>query len=262
MGSNGQQQGVVALVTGGSEGIGRSVAARLHAEGAAVAICGRDQGRLDAAVAAVAPGSDRLLAVRADCRDPDDLRRLHEATVSAFGPVTALVNNVGTSRRGPFLELTDDDWAEDVELKLYSAIRLTRAVVGRLVELGRPGRVVNVLSIGGKHPGAGTAPTTVTRAAGLALTKVLSKEFGPHGILVNAVCIGLVESGQHDRRWRARGGDRDEFYRDLVASRGVPLGRAGLPEEAANLINFLVSAEGSYVTGTAINLDGGTSSTL
>lgn len=255
------QKDVVALITGGSDGIGRAVAARLYREGARVAVCGRDPDHLATTVEAVSGGdSARFLAVRADCTRADDLVRLHEATVEAFGPVTALVNNVGTSLKGPFLDVTEEQWMQDLELKLFSAIRLTRMVAGRLVELKQPGRVINVLSIGAKNPGAASAPTSVTRAAGLAFTKVLSKELAPHGILVNAICIGAIESGQHDRRWEKAGGDRDAFYRKMAADRKIPLGRVGRPEEVSGLVNFLVSDEGSYITGTAINVDGGTSS--
>lgn len=257
----GAHQGVVALITGGSDGIGRSVAARLHREGARVAVCGRDPDHLSATVEQVSGGDgERFLAVQADCRRAEDLERLHEETVAAFGPVTTLVNNVGTSLKGPFLQVTDDQWQQDIDLKLFSAIRLTRLVTGRLVDLQQPGRVINVLSIGGKSPGAESAPTSVTRAAGLALTKVLSKEFAPHGILVNAICIGVVESGQHDRRWERSGVGRDHFYRKMALDRRIPLGRVGKADEVSGLISFLVSDDGGYITGTAINVDGGASS--
>lgn len=257
----GTHGGVVALVTGGTAGIGMAVAARLFREGARVAVCGRDPGRLAAAVSAISGGdSDRFLGVTADCAIAEDLVRLHEETVAAFGPVTTLVNNVGSSLKGPFLEVTEEQWRQDIDLKLFSAIRLTKMVAGRLIDLDQPGRVINVLSIGGKSPGAESAPTSVTRAAGLALTKVLSKELAPHRILVNAICIGAVESGQHDRRWERAGGDRDDFYRQMAVDRNIPLGRVGRPEEVSGLISFLVSDQGSYITGAAINVDGGTSS--
>lgn len=259
----GAQDGMSVLITGGSDGIGRAAATRLVAEGARVVVCGRDQRRLDAAVEHIDPAATgRAHGVQADCRDVEQLRALHAAAVELMGPVTALVNNVGTSVRGPFLELSDEQWMEDIELKLFAAIRLTRMVVPGMIDRGNGGRVVNVLSIGGKHPGPQSAPTTVTRAAGLALTKVLSKELAAHRILVNALCIGTIKSGQHDRRWEQRGGEREDFYEELAAQRGIPIGRVGEAEEVAALINFLLSDEGSYVTGTAINIDGGTSSSL
>lgn len=263
MRANGGQRGVVALVTGGSDGIGKAIAARLHAEGARVAICGRSQARLDSAAAEISShGRDRLLTVQADCSRQDDLQKLHDATCTAFGPINALVNNVGTSMRASFLELTDDQWSADFCLKVFSAIRLTRLVVPTLTASGKPGRIINIVSVGGKHPSGGSAPTTITRAAGLALTKLLSKELAIHQILVNAICVGTIQSGQHDRQWATSGEQRAVFYRHLARNRGIPLGRVGLPEEIANLANFLISREASYITGAAINVDGGWSSSL
>lgn len=252
-----------ALVTGGSAGIGKAIAARLHSEGARVAICARTEGPLAAAVEEIdAGGTGRVIGLPTDCRDAGQLAKLYADVVDAFGPVNVLVNNVGTSNRGPFLDLTDDDWHNDFDLKLFSAIRLSRLMGKDLVERQQPGRIVNILAIGGKQPGAGSAPTAVTRAAGLALTKVLSKELAPHQILVNAVCIGLVKAEQHDAKWRAAGspGTREEFYAELGS--GVPLGRVGEPEEVAALVRLLVSAEGGYITGTAVNVDGGAASAL
>jgi 3-oxoacyl-[acyl-carrier protein] reductase len=261
----GGQEKVVALVTGGSDGIGRAAAVRLCAEGAKVAIVARGLERLQQALEQIDPGgTGRAIAISADCTDMDDLVRVHEEATERLGPITALVNNVGTSLRGPFLEVTDDQWKMDLELKLFSAIRLSRMVIPGMIERGDGGRIVNVLSIGGKHPGAASGPTAMTRAAGLALTQALSKEFAPHGILVNAVCIGLIRAGQHDARWRARGGEEslDQFYADMARARNVPLGRVGEASEAGALINFLVSDDASFISGTAINVDGAASWSL
>lgn len=251
-----------ALVTGGSAGIGKAIAAELHAGGARVVICGRDEERLRSAVADIDPdGTGRVLGIQADCTVAGDLHRLHAGAVEAFGPVTALVNNAGTSLRGPFLELTDEQWQADLDLKLLAAVRLSRLVAAGMVRRGAGGRIVNMVAITGKHPRAESAPTSVTRAAGIALTKVLSKEFASHRILVNAICLGIFESLQWDRRWRESvpPQPREDFYRDLAEQRGIALGRVGRPEEVAGLVSFLVSERGSYITGAAINLDGGTS---
>jgi NAD(P)-dependent dehydrogenase (short-subunit alcohol dehydrogenase family) len=122
------------------------------------------------------------------------------------------------------------------------------------------GRIVNISTIGGKQPGPASGPTTVSRAAGLALTKALSKEYAPDNILVNAVCIGRIKSGQHERRYTREGRSAEEYYKE--SAKGIPLGRVGEAEEVANVIAFLGSDAASYVTGTSINLDGGISGTL
>lgn len=257
--------GQTVLITGGTAGIGLAAGVRLGAAGANVVVCGRDPGRLAAAEAEIrAAGAPGALGVRADCTDPDDLQQLHHIARETFGVVTGLVNNVGTSLKGPFLTLTDDAWHRDLDLKLFSAIRLSRAVIGELVAAGLPGRIVNILSVGGKHPGAASAPTTVSRAAGIALTKVLSKEFAADGILVNAICIGAIKARQHEDVWQESAEDlsREEFYTQLAAKRSIPLGRVGEPEEVAGLIHLLMSSDGAYITGAAINVDGGASSAV
>jgi 3-oxoacyl-[acyl-carrier protein] reductase len=122
------------------------------------------------------------------------------------------------------------------------------------------GRIINITNIGAKQPRAKSMPTTVTRAAGLAFTKALSKEFAPDKILVNTVCIGLIRAGQHDAKAKKAGVSPEEIYAGMA--KDIPLGRVGLAEEVANVIAFLASNAASYVTGTSINLDGGTSGVL
>jgi len=255
-------RGTTALITGASAGIGLAAARRLHARGARVVLCARGEERLDRAAASI--GTEGVLAVQADATVAADLERLHAVAVETFGPVGVLVNNVGTALRGSFLEVTDDLWQQDLDIKLFSAIRLSRLMLRDAVASGSGGRIINILSTGGKHPAGGSAPTSVTRAAGLALTKVLSKEFAPHGVLVNAVCVGIIRSAQHDDRYAAGDGSEtiDEFYLRLAKQRGTPLGRAGEADEVAAVIELLASEEGGYVTGTAINVDGGAAPVL
>lgn len=258
-------EGRTVLVTGGSDGIGRAAAVRLFADGAKVAIVARGQAKLDAALAEIDPAATgRAIAISADCRSESELQRVHSEVVDRLGPVDALVNNVGTSLRGPFLEVSDQQWYEDLDLKLFSAIRLSRLVLPGMIDRGAGGHIVNVLSIGGKHPDAASGPTAITRAAGLALTQALSKEFAPHGILVNAVCIGLIKAGQHESRWQKSGSGEtlDDYYATMARNRKVPLGRVGESSEAASVIAFLLSEDASFVSGTAINIDGAASWSL
>jgi 3-oxoacyl-[acyl-carrier protein] reductase len=247
--------GKVAIVTGGSDGLGRATALRLASEGCKVAICARREDHLNAAAAAiVAETSAEVLACRADVAAAADIDALVGATVQRFGGVDILVNNAGTSAAASLEALDDDAWQRDIELKLMAAVRLCRRVVP--VMRGRGGgSIVNATIVGGKAPAARSLPTSVTRAAGINLTKSLANEYAGANIRVNTVCIGLLKSAQ----WERRAGTRpvEELYAEMAAR--VPLGRIGEAEEYADLVAFLVSERAAYITGTAINLDGGMS---
>jgi NAD(P)-dependent dehydrogenase (short-subunit alcohol dehydrogenase family) len=248
--------GTVTLVTGGTDGLGAALAERLVEEGGRVAICGRDPDRLAAAHERLAATGGDVVAVRADVTVPGDVESFVGAALERWGRIDALVNNAGRSATGLLADVGDDAWAEDLDLKVIAAVRATRLVVPYLTA-GGGGSVLNVLAVAAKAPGAGSLPTAASRAAGLALTKALSKELGPAGIRVNAVLVGVVASGQWRRRAEAQGRDVDELYAELSA--GVPLGRVGREEEFADLAAYLISSRASYVTGVAVNLDGGAS---
>ncbi|MSQ13065.1 MAG: SDR family oxidoreductase [Dehalococcoidia bacterium] len=255
-------RGRVAIVTGGSEGIGKAAAVRLAAEGARVAIAARRPDVLERTAEDIRKETEgEVMPVPTDVMKPEQVRRLVQAVVSRWGRVDILVNNAGTSAAMPFESAGDEAWAADLDLKLYGAIRCCREVLPHMKERGW-GRIINVTAIGGRAPGARSAPTTVSRAAGIALTKVLSKEYAEHGILVNTVCIGLVKAGQHEHRYEQLkrenpGLTLEAFYRQIGAT--VPLGRVGEAREAGDVIAFLASERASYLTGIAVNIDGGTS---
>jgi NAD(P)-dependent dehydrogenase (short-subunit alcohol dehydrogenase family) len=254
----------VAVVTGGSEGIGRAAATSLGREGARVVICARRAEVLAQAAEAIAQQTGaRVVPVAADMSRGEDAERVIQTAVERFGRLDVLVNNAGTSRATRFEANSDADWQSDLDLKLFAAVRTVRAAIPHLRRTGG-GSIVNVLNIGAKQPGAASLPTSVSRAAGLALTKALSKELAADNIRVNAVLIGLVKSGQHERRWRAEGspGSLDAFYAETARARGIPLGRFGEAEEAGDLIAFLSSTRGAYISGTAVNLDGGWSNVI
>jgi len=251
--------GKVAIVTGASQGIGKATVLRLASEGALVVACARGRDMLDATVAQVREAGGRAHAVSADVSKPQAAPGIVDEALKTFGRIDILVNNAGTSATGAFETVTDEAWQADLDLKLFGAIRLIRAAVPYMREQ-RGGRIVNVTNIGAKQPAAGSLPTTVSRAAGLAMTKALSKEFAPEGILVNTVCIGLIRAGQHEKSAARRGIDVEELYQTM--GRNIPLGRVGRAEEAANVIAFLVSEAASFVTGTSVNLDGGASAVL
>ena len=140
-----------------------------------------------------------------------DIERFMKAVVDKFGRIDILVNNAGTSKRGAFLELTDAEWSADIELKVFGAIRCTRLAVPHMKKQGG-GRIINITISSAKQPGAQSYPTSVSRAAGLAITKALSKEFAADNILVNTVCIGKIKSGQHERRYTKEGISAEQYY--------------------------------------------------
>ena len=222
--------GKVAIVTGGSEGLGRATAMRFAAEGCHVVICARRKDVLEQAAETIRKRTGvQVLAQAADVTRP-------------------------ASSAGPFEKVDDATWVADIDVKLMAAIRLCRLVIPQMKKRGG-GRIVNVTTVGGKVPVARALPTSVTRAAGINLTKSLANEYAPDHILVNTVCLGLVKSAQWERR--AKGGDMDAYYRE--AAKRVPVGRVGEAEEFADLVAFLCSARAAYITGTAINFDGGMS---
>jgi NAD(P)-dependent dehydrogenase (short-subunit alcohol dehydrogenase family) len=189
-----------------------------------------------------------------------------KTTLDNFGRIDILVNNAGTSMAKPFESVSEADWESDFNLKVWSAIRLIRAVIPEMRKVGG-GRIINVTNLGGRTPGPSSMPTSISRAAGIAITKGLSKDLAKDNILVNTVCIGLIKSGQHERRYARQketspNATIDEFYGHIVKARGVPLGRVGEAHEAGDVIAFLASERASYLTGVAINIDGGTSAVV
>jgi 3-oxoacyl-[acyl-carrier protein] reductase len=249
--------GRAAVVTGGSKGIGFAIATRFAASGADVAIVARGREALDQAAKTIGTtAKGRIVGIAGDVAHPADLELAYAETMRTFGKIDIIVNNAGTSRTGAFEEITDEIWREDFDQKLFAAIRLTRLVWPQMKER-RWGRVINVLNVGAKAARPKSAPTSITRAAGMALTKVLAGEGAPYNVLVNALLVGFIEADQHVRAAEKAGIP----LRDYIEARikDVPLGRIGRAEEFANLACFLVSDAASYITGTAINVDGGRS---
>ncbi len=242
-------EGKVAVVTGGSDGLGLATVKRLAAEGAKVVACARREDHLKARLAEI-PGE--TLAVRADVSDAGDCAGLIGAAVAAFGGVDIIVNNAGASAASKLEALSDEGWEADFQLKVMGAARLCRLAVPHLRARGG-GSIVNASIGGGKAPTAGALPTSVMRAAGLNLTKSLANEYAAENIRVNAICIVFIKSAQWERRGGANG--PGAIYEDF--GRRVPLGRVGEAEDYADLVAFLVSARATYITGTAVNLDGG-----
>lgn len=246
-----------ALITGGSLGIGRAIAARFAASGARVAIAARRQEVLDEAAAAIESETGcTVVPIAGDVSTALGCETVCDIAQAQFGSVDILVNNAGSSKRGPFESHDDAVWQADLDLKLFAAIRLCRRLMPEMRER-RWGRVINILNTGAKAPPTEGAPTAVTRAAGMALTKALAGEYAPHNVLVNALLVGRIESDQWVRRHAAEQGERSlgDYYAEMGES--IPMGRVGTADEFAAVATLLASSEGGYVTGTAINIDGG-----
>jgi NAD(P)-dependent dehydrogenase (short-subunit alcohol dehydrogenase family) len=248
-----------AIVTGASLGIGLAISRTFAEAGGNVAIVARREellAKAKAEINAAAPKA-KVVTIAADVAKAADCIRIYETAVKGLGQVDVIVNNAGTSRTGAFTSITDEVWQEDLDLKLFGAIRLCRQAFPGMCER-KWGRIINVLNIGAKAPRPGGAPTAVSRAAGMALTKVLSGEGAPHNVLVNGLLVGRIESDQWVRRHAALRNNSlsmEDYYKEV--GKDVPMGRYGTAQEFANMALFLASDAGSYITGNAINVDGG-----
>jgi NAD(P)-dependent dehydrogenase (short-subunit alcohol dehydrogenase family) len=242
------------LITGGTDGLGFALAQRLVAEGALVAVCGRDEDRLARAQELL--GLDALCS-KTDVTNSEQLDEFINAALVRFGRLDGAVNNAGRSAGAPIATSDDDEWRSDYELKVISALHVARQVLPALETT--KGAILNVLATLARTPNANTTPTSASRLAGLALTKSLASEVGPRGIRVNAILIGLIESGQWVRRAADANVALEDFYATMAANSKIPLGRVGRAEEFADLAAFLLSPRSSYVTGVGISIDGGMS---
>jgi 3-oxoacyl-[acyl-carrier protein] reductase len=254
--------GKACLVTGASRGIGLATARALCAEGAHVLLCARDHATLAEAVRECAGAGGRAEGVTLDVTEPGAGESLVTTCVERFGAIDALVNNAGTSTARPLEELTDDEWREQWELHAMAPLALMRAAAPRMRDSGG-GRIVNVCSSAGKRPSLTNAAYSVSKAAQLSLSRVFADTYAPHGVLVNAVTPGAVQSSL----WMAPGGLADQVAKAKgitaeqaieAQSEKIPRGRLGSPEEIAAVIVFLCSAQAANVAGAAWSVDGGT----
>ena len=254
-------QDKVAIVTGGSEGIGKAAALSMAQEGARVVIVARRADVLEQAAQDIRTATEGMvLPVLGDVTDRATAGRVVRKALDSFGRVDVLVNNAGTSMAKEFEAVSDDDWESDFDLRVWGAVRFIREVIPEMRKVGG-GRIINVTNLGGRTPGPASMPTSISRAAGIAITKGLSKDLAKDNILVSTVCIGLVKSGQHERRYAHMKEANPsltlaEFYDRMAAGRGVPLGRVAEAREAGDVIAFLACERASYLTGIAVNIDG------
>ena len=252
--------GRVALVTGGSQGIGRSIALTLAGEGADVAICARRKAPLDDVAAEIAELGRAVLAVPADVATADGAQAVIDATHERFGRVDILVNNAGNGWPKPLLELTDDEWYASFDLNLMSAVRMSRACIPGMLER-RWGRIINMSSRMGREPDAYFGPYAASKAALINFSKSLANAFSGDGVLTNCITPGLTRSEAIDhaaeKSSAATGKTIDEVFEATLRKRPIPAGRIGEPEDVAGLVALLVSERGSWITGGCFNVDGG-----
>ena len=253
-------KGRVAIVTGGSRGIGRETARQFLEEGVRVMICGRNAETLEKARVELGKQTDgEIHATVADMVKEADIAKLVDATRQRYGTVDILVNNAGQMYSGRFAALTDAGLKEQLETKLFGFMRAIRLVYPIMKEK-RWGRIINTIGGAGKEPDPYMFGSGITNSALLNITKSLSTEFGEHGVLVNAICPGWVDTNLWQRNAQGLAAElqvKSEEEARKLAARKNSLNRFGKPEELANAIVFLCSERASYITGVSLNLDGG-----
>ncbi len=256
-------QGRVALITGGSRGIGRATALILAQEGCNLSICARGGIELEEAAAEIkakAPGAT-VLTVRADVSTAAGAKQFVEASSQKFGRVEILVNNAGTGRISDLMQLPEEEFRRNMDLMLFGLINCAKEVVPHMRKQGW-GRIINISSIFGKQPG-GLVDYDCIKAAVIMFSKDLANYLAKDNILVNAVCPGPI----YTQLWMGPGQLADQLGQILglpgpeaakqYAAQNIPLGHHGDPEDIANMVAFLASEKAKFITGQAINVDGG-----
>jgi NAD(P)-dependent dehydrogenase (short-subunit alcohol dehydrogenase family) len=255
-------QGKAAIVTGSNRGIGRAVALALTAEGASCVLCARDEPKLASVVREISDMGGEAASLSLDLRMPDAPSKLVDFAIARYGRIDIVVNSAGATKRGAFLELSDDDFVDGFALKYLAAVRLLKAAWPWLQKAG--GSVVNIAGVGGRTPGAMFAIGGSVNAAMLSLTKSLAEAGLSAGIQVNAVNPGAIRTERLEKRLTALAESRNMSLADAERAfvEDEQVTRIGKPEDIANLIVFMVSAQGRFLHGALVDMDGGATKTI
>ncbi len=257
-------EGKVALVGGSSKGIGRAVALALAREGCRVTICARDNAALAATAQAIRQQTEsKVFSLVCDMSSYEDIRRVVAETVKTFGRLDILVNNAGGPPTGTFDELDESAWLQAINQNLLSAVRTIREALPHLRRSGS-GRIINITSVAVKQPIDRLILSNTARLGVVGMAKTLSRELAPEGITVNNVCPGNIATERLvsliEERARRQGVPMEQAI-EVEESR-VPMGYLGDPEDVANLAVFLASTKARYITGTTIQVDGGSTTAV
>lgn len=253
----------VALVCAASEGLGKATALELANEGAKVAICSRDKNKiLEAKIEISEKSENEVYAVTADLTKPEQIKKLHSQVLENLGDIEILINNVGGPPPGTFESLQDIDWQEAINLTMMSALRISKLVLPRMKEK-KWGRIINISSVSVKTPVTNLFLSNSIRLGVLGWAKALSDEVAESGITVNTVCPGITRTNRIKDLFSEGAKTSGKTLKEIEeqTALGIPMRRIGEPEDLAGLIAFLASERSSYMTGLAIQVDGGSART-